>query len=350
MLKLHDKTDIQQEKNYQSIPAERQSNLELLRIVSMLAIVMLHIGAASVGLPEPNGDLQSITCRDLWIIMIESVSIIGVNCFALISGFFGIKARWRSFLHLSLICIVYSVGIYSVLALSGLVPWSWNEWVKSWLVYSHTDLWYVPAYLGLFLFSPFLNQANLNKWTLLGFIVFNVWCGWLWKGDFNPTGYTVIQLIMMYLIGRYINTHNILDRNPRRLRRISLSLYVACSILIAIMALFVGSAFTFAYNSPLVIASSISLFLFFASLDFKSKTINRFAASAFAVYLVHKNPLIFGGVLKPFSNHVWENTGLLAYTLFFIAFALGIYLVIFLIDTARQTIFSKISRARTTMT
>lgn len=67
----------------------RQSNLELLRIVSMLFIIMLHIGAASIGLPAP---LQTTTSRDIWVLIVESFSIIGVNCFALISGYFGIKA------------------------------------------------------------------------------------------------------------------------------------------------------------------------------------------------------------------------------------------------------------------
>ena len=135
----------------------RQSNLELLRIVSMLFIIMLHIGAASIGLPAP---LQTTTSRDIWVLIVESFSIIGVNCFALISGYFGIKASWRSFARFTLLCVVYAVSIYTFLAVLDLVPWSWNTWIKKWLVYTHSELWYVPAYLGLFLLSPFLNQAK----------------------------------------------------------------------------------------------------------------------------------------------------------------------------------------------
>lgn len=318
----------------------RQSNLELLRIVSMLFIIMLHIGAASIGLPAP---LQTTTSRDIWVLIVESFSIIGVNCFALISGYFGIKASWRSFARFTLLCVVYAVSIYTLLAVLDLVPWSWNTWIKKWLVYTHSELWYVPAYLGLFLLSPFLNQATPNKWTLIGFLVFNIWCGWLWKGNFNPTGYTIMQLIMMYLTGGYIKRQVDFKTNRRQIRRISLGVYVATSIAIAIMALYVESQFTFAYNSPLVMLSSIALFLFFTSLDFQSKAINKLASSAFAVYLVHKNDFIFGGILKPVSRHVWENTSLFAYTLFFITFTLGIYFAIFLIDTARQACFSKIA-------
>ena len=55
----------------------------------MLFIIMLHIGAASIGLPAP---LQTTTSRDIWVLIVESFSIIGVNCFALISGYFGCDA------------------------------------------------------------------------------------------------------------------------------------------------------------------------------------------------------------------------------------------------------------------
>ncbi len=327
------------------VGTERKSNIELLRIVSMLAIVMLHIGAASVGLPEPKGNLQAVTGRDVWVLTVEALSIIGVNCFALISGYFGIKARWSSFVRLTLLCVVYAVGIYTLLAVSGLVPWSWGEWIESWMVYSHTDLWYVPAYLGLFLLSPFLNSVDFNKWILAGFIAFNVWCGWLWHGNFNPTGYTVVQLVMMYLIGRYISNHVNVEAGGHRLRYASLAAYLVCTALIVVMALFADSLFTYAYNSPLVLVSSVALFLFFASLDFSSKFVNRLAASAFVVYLVHKNPYIFGGLLKPFSRHVWENTGLAEYTLFFVAFTIAIYFVIFFIDSVRAALFSIIGAA-----
>lgn len=76
---------------------QRQSNIELLRIVSMLLILIVHIDGASLGLPQPMGDITSITTRDWWRLIVESISIIGVNCFVLILGYFGIRASWKDF-------------------------------------------------------------------------------------------------------------------------------------------------------------------------------------------------------------------------------------------------------------
>ena len=44
---------------------ERESNLEALRIVSMMMVVLVHIDGASLGLPSIKGDLQALTSRDV---------------------------------------------------------------------------------------------------------------------------------------------------------------------------------------------------------------------------------------------------------------------------------------------
>lgn len=44
----------------------RQSNFELLRIVSMLMVLAVHIDGASLGLPEPLGCVATLTARDWW--------------------------------------------------------------------------------------------------------------------------------------------------------------------------------------------------------------------------------------------------------------------------------------------
>ena len=65
---------------------QRQSNIELLRIVSMLMVLAVHVDGASLGLPEPMGDIASLTARDVWRIIVEAVAIIGVNSFTMNSG------------------------------------------------------------------------------------------------------------------------------------------------------------------------------------------------------------------------------------------------------------------------
>lgn len=326
---------------------ERQSNMELLRILSMAAVIIVHLDGASVGLPTPGG-FSAASAADWWRIIVESVVIVGVNCFTLISGYFGIKARIGGFVRFTLMCMFYSVGLYMLSAFAPRVSWSWTAWIESWMVFTHTDLWYVPAYLLLYLLSPMLNAAvenlPLKKFGLwLGlFIAFNVWAGWLWGANFNPTGYTPVQLIMMYLIGRYIKMW-LTERHPapRRLRVGSATVYAAMTAATGVIALWMEPVKVYAYNSPWVIASSVALFIMFTTFSFTSRSVNRLARGAFAAYLIHKNPAIWGGAMRPLAVEIWQYGSLILYSVFTLIFTAAIYLGATAIDAVREWLFGK---------
>lgn len=332
---------------------ERESNLEALRIVSMMMVVLVHIDGASLGLPSIKGDLQALTSRDVWRLVVESITIIGVNCFTLISGYFGIKLRLKGVLSFLFQCVFYSVLIAS------LAPWllgiefSWKEWGESWLVLSHTDLWYVPAYFCLMLLSPLLN-AGVDKlsrrefaWILGIFLLFNIWSGWWWGGSFNPTGYTVMQLILMYLIGRFIRRNieiggkEITDGEDLRLKpQHSVVGYVAATGLIFMSSLYLEPVKAFAYNSPMVILASVSFFILFLSFRFHSWWVNYIARSAFAVYLIHKAPEIWGNFMRPEIATAWRELSLPAFTAAAVIITVCVYAVAVLVDPARRWLFN----------
>lgn len=323
---------------------QRQSNIELFRIISMLLILIVHIDGASVGLPQPMGDIASMTSRDWWRLIVESISIIGVNCFVLISGYFGIRASWKGFLRFTYYCLFYSVAICVlagvIVALTGKFAdkWSWDLLAESFMVYTHTDLWFVPAYLGLYLLAPFLNKSiemmtckEYSIW-LGAFIAFNLYAGWYWEGKFNPTGYTVLQLVMMYFIGRYIY------RFIPKIKNLCLYATIAWVVsigLILLNSLYGKSIVAFAYNSPFVIMASVCFFLMFKSITFSNKVINYCAASAFAVYLVHKNPLVWGQ-FKSLIESLWVQLSLPMFTFVAIAIVLLVFVACVIIDQPRR--------------
>ena len=74
--------------------SERKSNMEALRILSMLMVLTVHIDGASLGLPSAPG--TDIGAREAWKLAVEAAAITGVNCFTMISGYFGIRLRFRS--------------------------------------------------------------------------------------------------------------------------------------------------------------------------------------------------------------------------------------------------------------
>ncbi len=310
----------------------------------MVMVLVLHIDGGSLGLPHLGGDLSSLSSRQVWQLAVESLAIVGVNCFTLISGYFGIRLRLRSVAAYLFQCAFYAVGIYSAAWIACPGRFGLNGWLESWLVLTHTDLWYVPAYFGLMIISPVLNAgfASLGRRqataVVAAFALFNIWAGWWWEGAFNPSGYTLVQLVMMYLIGRWAALHfRWDDRRRRRDRAVSAAIYLLASAATMLYACWQPER-AFAYNSPLVILASSALFMAFTRMEFQSPAVNLLARSAFAVYLTHKAPLVWVGFMKPAVRWLWCHLTLAQFTIATIAGILAVYGVCMCLDWARRRI------------
>lgn len=322
---------------------ERKSNIELLRIVAMLSVIALHLGGA-MGIPRPGssneGDFLQILEATDWkaflLIAMHSIPLIGVNCFAMISGYFGIHARLGGFCKFIGMCLFYSVGIYLIT----MIPdgWDTRKFIESWMIFSHNDLWYVPAYMILYALSPMLNAGterldNRSFGLWLGVLVaMNVWGGWWEQMKFNQTGYTAMQLIMMYLIGSFLR--RMLTMSHRQWR-CGLWMYVGGTVATITAGIYMNPLQAYAYNAPWTMLSSVGLFVWFCSLEFKSKIINRLAKGAFAAYLIHKNPAVWVRILKPMSIWVWRTCHPAVFIVYVVLFSVAIYLASAGIDALR---------------
>lgn len=91
----------------------RQSNIELLRILAVMGVIVLHYNNRSMG----GGFLftQSLPINHFILKVIESVNISAVDLFMLISGYFLITSDKRNILkpiQLFFQVIIFSVGGY----------------------------------------------------------------------------------------------------------------------------------------------------------------------------------------------------------------------------------------------
>ena len=91
----------------------RCSNMELLRILAMLMVMVLHANFETLGYPRP-----SVVCAEpfgwLGIIFTEEACICCVDVFVLITGWFGVHFKWRNFLRLCFLAF-FTAGLMSAL-------------------------------------------------------------------------------------------------------------------------------------------------------------------------------------------------------------------------------------------
>ena len=96
--------------------AERQSNIELLRILAMVMIVAHHFAVHS-GLPIWSGHGANV----FWAQFLCMQGKVGVDLFVLITGFFLVEkpGRVTSVLHLLLQTVFYGAVLYLLFVAAG---------------------------------------------------------------------------------------------------------------------------------------------------------------------------------------------------------------------------------------
>ena len=313
---------------------KRESNLELLRIISMFFVLVSHACYTSLGAPTRGNISVSLDISFLRALS-EALSVVCVNAFILISGWYGIKVREKRFAELIFQVLFVSIVIYMVMRIIGQIrPMNVNEWVELLLI-KHKGYWFVKAYIILYMFTPVLNTFVDNvsqkqlKTFLITFFVIQVIYGFYHYGGWYAGGYSPLSFMGLYLLARYMRSYSNVYTQFNKYT--DLSLYLVISVFTAICSLAFtyqfdkGGTVLFLYSSPLVILGSVFFFLFFTKLSFYSKILNWVAASCFAVYLVHNSPYIF----YPYYINVIKQWYETETRLFFLLYTIGLMAAFF---------------------
>lgn len=298
---------------------ERQSNMELLRLVCMFFIIIHHFIIHALPLSSVYASLSGLQ-HDIPV-LIDAVCVCAVPVFVLISGWFGIRPKLRGFLNLYVQCAFYFGILYLFfLYYSG-------SHVNRWCLYNtifpfsnNPDLWFVECYVMLYFVSPLLNifVGQANKRELVGVLsaltIICVYFGWYRQMKSSTMdGYSVLNFIYLYLIGRFLALH-VNWNNVKHLKSWSLGCFCVGSLFLGLLPILNSRLellpswmpiFQFwMYNHPLVILNAIALVVFCSTLRFQSRGINKMAASAFAIYLLHENVYVRQGLAECVANAV----------------------------------------------
>lgn len=321
----------------------RQSNIELLRVVSMLLVMMLHTCYNGI---QSWYDTPTYEIENFVRFLVEAVSIVGVNCFILISGYFGIRLKLKSVANIAFQVYFFSIlGLIVCDILNSPVP---TSTLLRCIFPLSNYIWFLPCYLLLMLFSPILNSwlksSSTQQIALLTILLYGITYYWgiVWKDSHGFGGYSFGFFIILYIVGhliaRYRECHT-----PNKW--MCLSGYLACvTLLLLISAIqFKYPLFTsliWNYDCPIVFAESIFLFMFFTCVDIGSnRFVNWVGRSCFAVLLLHITPC---STYLQWLQQVSEQTSGIVTIMWYALIVITYYLAAILLDQCRLFLWNKL--------
>lgn len=335
------------------VKTERLYNIELLRIIAMILIILTHaMGHGGVLSSVDNNSLHYYILN-----FIYSCSVISVNIFVLISGFFLCKSSFKvkKLLFLVFEVVLYSLLIYLMLVITKQVDFSFKELILSLFPIVTGKYWFITCYVLLYIFSPYLNVVinNISKKThafliILCCVIFSIIPTVIYFVDaFNVNGgYSLIWFIVLYFIAAYIRNYiKVTDKK----NWISLVIFASSTLLIFTSFIIIDKYFTFlsnrllfVYNSILLLISSVSLLVWFLGININNKigkTINFIAKYTLIVYLIHDNNLLRSILWSALNLSKYLNNGVIYIALTIVV--ISIFVVCLIIAVLVNFVYNK---------
>ena len=282
----------------------RNSSIELLRIICILGVIILHYNnpdnGAAFSFVRKN-TLQWFLCHFL-----ESVFIIAVDVFMIISGYFLARNKqikfWRP-IELIVRVIVYSVGLYLLSVILG-KSFSLKSLGRCLLPCNY----FVILYCAVYIVSPYVNiclsrlsTKSLKILLVLLFCIFSLepWLinllenitGCLFNGlsfcgiSGSQSGYDFVNFLLMYILGASLKFFSE-NGGEKKSTFVYLGINFICSLVILLLD-YLDIPCVYDYEMPILVINALFIFKFFESLKINSKVINFLASGSFSVFLLH---------------------------------------------------------------
>jgi surface polysaccharide O-acyltransferase-like enzyme len=319
-------------------PSPRQSNFEILRIIAMFFVMMVHANFMSIGGPTLQ-DYNDNFVSSVFRLLFENISLLGVNVFIMISGWFSIKANIKNFSGLMFQVWYFGVVILLALTIMGIEQFTPGRLYQ--VLLFHKAGWFVISYVILYLLSPILNKFSEYaskqefKTFLITYFALLIIFGWIdWSAEIG-NGFSALSFVGMYMLARYAHKYVTMNYGGR-LFIVSVLLNTVYGVLKARYDL---PYMIKDYDNPFIILGAVGLIFYFSHLNVNtSRVINYVARSTFAVYLFHIYPDVLDWFCGICNDLFVANSGIVC-LLKMTAFMLCVYVGSIVIDAPRRLIW-----------
>ena len=272
----------------------RNIGIDALRAVLMFFIILGHLmNAAQTRL------LQTNTFDDKYIVFpfITAFTCVAVNCFFLISGYYGIRNNYSKLVKIVLVTYFFYYLFNLSYLLMGFETVS-IDMIKG-FIFPVRQYWFIFVYIVLSLIAPYVNKTldmiSINEEKRLLAILLSLYCGYtfvlkdavLGAND----GYSLSFAIILYMTGHYLKNK---ENEGQFCIRYPLFKYLLLSGITGIIVVFMIKTHKqsyawdmFSYNNPLVFLASICLFYSFKDCTYKFKQLSNLGGYALYIYVFH---------------------------------------------------------------
>lgn len=330
----------------------RESNFELLRIISMLMIFIYHYinygGILEVG---------SYTNNKLIAIFLFSGGRLGVNIFIIIMGYFMINSKFKIKKYIKMVLQVFFYSsILAIIAVYRLKTDFEHIDIKAYLTPVISGVyWFTTYYLIVYLFTPYLNKfikslgkKGCEKLIIVGAIILSGIPTISYRVEFATNFFT--WFVYMYIVGAYIKLYNFEFKNKKTARIITF-LYPFVAYATIIISIIINKTFKLDIDifhfiglySFIVLIGSFGTFMFFKNLKINSnKIINLFAKTSFAIYLFHEH-ILYRNILwtMDLKTQVYEQSPFFIFIGHILLSTFVVYLLISFIEIIRINLLEK---------
>ena len=316
---------------FKQIGGQRNSNLELYRIIVMLLIVCHHYVVNSE--VSTLMRTEELCFRSAFFNIFGAWGKTGINCFVLITGYFMCTSNinWRKYLKLYLQVKFYWLAILLIFLFAGIASIGIKTIIGI-LPFSEIGESFTNAFMAFFLFIPFLNITIRNMTRnqhicLIALLLFiYTFLGMLGRVTYNYVSW----FCTLYFISSYIRLYGLPHNESARFWGWSTFIAFLLSVCSIFVPVLIGKSPTYFFvadsNHICALLLSVSSFMWFKNLEIKqNRIINTIGASTFGVFLIHTR----GAEMRHWLWYDFINTGAHYNDHYYWAYAIGCVLAIF---------------------
>ncbi len=344
--------------------ATRQSNVELLRIIAIMGVVVLHINNPALG-----GGLSYVQHGSLNFYVLyafESLFMCAVDLFMLISGYFMCNGKSRNLwkpIELIVQVILINEALYICQKLMSHGSLSWESVIRNLIPANY----FVILYCTVYIVSPFINKLidslsdkGLRNFVIVLFLLFSIYptvvdvlgelqgaaiIGLSTVGAYGSQwGYTFINFAVMYIFGAYLRKcrSKLSEAGSMAL----IGALICCVMILLVWARvndkigYLAERTAWDYCNPVVIIEAAIIFVLFTRLNIGTvKPINLMAKACFMTFLIH--PALIKYI--PIETIVSSNTVIMLLKIF--VYVDAVYVVSWIVYIVYSAVINPVFRA-----